>query len=58
MQMEKSNLRFAFLLCFLNLLQEAQGVTNEQRLKDRTLEKISGPGAYKEKSHIVKGPQK
>ena len=35
-----------------------QGVTIEQRLKDRTLEEISGPGAYKEKSHFVEGPQK
>ena len=57
MQMENANLRFAFLLCFLNLLQEAQGVTTEQRQKDRASEEILGPGAYKEKSHIVEGPQ-
>ena len=35
MQMKNANRRFAFLLCFLNLLQEAQGVTFGQRLKDR-----------------------
>ena len=51
------NRRFAFLLCFLNLLQEAQGVIIGQRLKDRALEEIPGPGAYKEMSHIVERPQ-
>ena len=28
------------------------GVIIGRRLKDRTFEEISGPGAYKEKSHI------
>ena len=29
-----------------------------QRLKDRTLKEIPGPGVYKVKSHIVEYPQK
>ena len=46
MQRKNANPRFAFLLCFLNLLQEAKGITNGQRLKHRTYEDISGQGAY------------
>ena len=37
------------------LQKERKGVTIGQRLKDKTPEEISGPGSYKEKSHIVDG---
>ena len=57
MKIENANQWFAFLLCFQNLLQEAQGVTIGQRLKDRAPKETPGPGQYKEKSHIVEGPQ-
>ena len=38
------------------LQKERKGVTVGQHLKDRAPEEISGPGSYKEKSHIVEGP--
>ena len=57
MQMEKCKSVIWFLLCFLNLLQEAQGVTIGQRLKDWAFEETPWPGQNKEKSHFVEGPQ-
>ena len=57
MQIEKANRLFAFLLCFLNLLQEAQGETIRKRLADKKIEDISAPGQFEARSTHVKGLQ-
>ena len=46
-------------ICFSPVLPKSPSeVIIGQRLKDRALEEISGPCAYKEKSHIFERPQK
>ena len=58
MQMEKCKLQ----ICFSPVLPESpSGGTRSHywtKIKNRALEATPGPGANKEKSHIVEGPQK
>ena len=55
MQMEKCNSP----ICFSPVFPEyPSGVAIRTKIKNRALEEISGLGVYKEKSHIVEGPQK
>ena len=57
-KLKNANRWFAFLLCFLNLFQEAQGVTIGKRCADKKVEDIPAPDQYEARSTLIEGPQK